>query len=128
MAPAILANKGCLQSRQPPSRVHLRGLRIGKNHIPGLDSRGAYLRDDFTQPRLLHLPIGRKVLNSLTGSIWYYLINSNLLTAIFLLENSYISWFLPYLFRAIRQSYLRGCFPGFSPQKFCQKKHIILNF
>ena len=33
-------------------------------------------RDDFREPRLLHLPIQRKALNSLTWHTWFSLINS----------------------------------------------------
>ena len=37
-------------------------------------------------------------------------------------RNSYISWLLPYLFRAVPQSHLRGCVPDLSPQQVCQIK------
>ena len=43
------------------------------------DSWDTYERNDFSKPRLLHLPIQRKVLNSLTWDIWLSLINNNLL-------------------------------------------------
>ena len=36
-------------------------------------------RNDFSEPKLLHLPIPRKVLNSLTGDIGFSFITSNLL-------------------------------------------------
>ena len=39
--------------------------------IQAPDSWGAYQRDDFSEPRLLHLPIHRKALNSLTWDIWF---------------------------------------------------------
>ena len=42
------------------------------------DSWDTYERNDFSKPRLLHLPIQRKVLNSLTWDIWLSLINNNL--------------------------------------------------
>ena len=35
--------------------------------------------NDFSEPKLLHLPIPRKVLNSLTGDIGFSFITSNLL-------------------------------------------------
>ena len=34
-------------------------------------------RNDFREPRFLHLPIHRKALNSLTWHIWFSLVNSN---------------------------------------------------
>ena len=33
--------------------------------------RGLYQRNDFSEPRLFHLPIHRKVLNSLIWDIWF---------------------------------------------------------
>ena len=39
-------------------------------------------------------------------------------TYLVFVTNFYISCLLPYLFREIPQNYLRGCFPGLSPQ-FC---------
>ena len=39
----------------------------------------AYQRQDFNEPRLLHLPLLRNVLNSLTSDVWLSLINSDLL-------------------------------------------------
>ena len=42
-------------------------------------SRSACQRNDFREPRLLHLPIPRKALNFVTWDIWFSLINSNLL-------------------------------------------------
>ena len=36
-------------------------------------------RNDFREPRLLHLPIHRKALNSLAWDVWFSLTNSNLL-------------------------------------------------
>ena len=51
------------------------------------DSWGAYQRNDFSEPRLLHLPIHRKALNSLTWDIWFSLINHNLLIARLLIFN-----------------------------------------
>ena len=39
------------------------------------------------------------------------------------LQNSSISWLLPYLFGTVPQSYLRGCLPGYSPQLGPRIKH-----
>ena len=37
------------------------------------DSWGAYQKNDFSEPRLMHPPIHRKALNSLTWDIWFSL-------------------------------------------------------
>ena len=39
----------------------------------------AYQRNDFSEPRLLHFSINRKVLDPLTWDIWVHLISNNLL-------------------------------------------------
>ena len=52
---------------------------VWKMRILAPDRWDAYKRNDFNEPRLLHLPIHRKVLNSLTWDIWFSLINNNLL-------------------------------------------------
>ena len=70
---------------------------------------------DFNEPRLLHLPVRRKALNSLTWDVWFSLINGNLLMF-------WLSWLLSYLFRTVAQSYMRGYVPGLSPQQICQIK------
>ena len=57
----------------------LRKFRMWKHGIVAPDSWGAYQRNDFSEPRLLHLPIHRKVPNSLTWDIWFSLIYQNLL-------------------------------------------------
>ena len=57
-------------------------LRMWKKKTPRTlapDSWDAYERNDFSEPRLLHLSIHRKGLNSLTWAIWFSLINGNLL-------------------------------------------------
>ena len=103
------------QQLQPP-RWCIQRLRMRKHRILVPDSWGAYQRNDFSEPRLLHLPIYRKV-NSLTWDVWFSLINRNLLMFWLLAlccKNSYASWFLPRLFRAVPQSSLRGCIPGLS--------------
>ena len=60
-----------------------------------------------------------KTLNLLTLDVCFSLINSNLTMFQlheFFCKNSYISWFLPYLFRTVPRSYLRGCILGLHPQ------------
>ena len=57
----------------------LRRLRMEKYRTLAPESWGADQRDDFIESRLLHLPIHRKALNSLTWDVWFSLINSNLL-------------------------------------------------
>ena len=71
------------------------GLGVGKHRILALDRWGACQRDGFNEPRLLHLPIHRKVLNSLTWGVWFSLISSNLLMfqlPALCCKNFYISW------------------------------------
>ena len=65
-----------LQSRQ---LCTLRGLRMEKSRTQAPENWGACQRNDFSEPRLLHLHIHRKVLKSLTWAIWFSLMNSNLL-------------------------------------------------
>ena len=107
MFPAISVNKGCHSHQWlQPSKVNiwalrklraennicqlassrlqpfpkegaLRKHRMWKHRILIPDSWGAYQRNDFSEPRLLRLPIHRKVMNTLTWDIWVSLINSN---------------------------------------------------
>ena len=49
-----------------------------------LDSWDAYGRNDFSEPRNLHLPIHRKALNSLNQDIWFSLISNDLLIFYFM--------------------------------------------
>ena len=94
-----------------PKQCTLRGFRMAKNRILALDSYSVYQRNDFNELRLLHLPILRKELNSLTSDVWFSLINNHLLLFQlpgFCCKNSSISWLLPYLLGAVPQSYLRG--------------------
>ena len=93
-----------------PQQCTLRGFRLRKNRMLAVDSRGAYQRNDSNEPGLLPLPINRKVLNSLTWDNWFSFINGNLLMFQWpglCYKNSYKSWFLPYLFGVVPQSYLR---------------------
>ena len=85
-----------------------------ENRILAPDSYGAYQRNDFSEPRLLYLPIHKKLLNSLTWDILFCL-----LTIIF--------WYSDYLpcvaklhnlaspltsSEKFSQDYLRCCLPG----------------
>ena len=54
-------------------------LRMRKQRILALDAWGACQTKDFSEPRLLHFLIYRKVLRSLTWDIWFSLISNNLL-------------------------------------------------
>ena len=60
---------------QPPLMVQLEETQDEKTQDPGPREP----RNDFSEPKLLHLPIPRKVLNSLTGDICFSFINSYLL-------------------------------------------------
>ena len=104
-----------------PVLKHPRRLRMRKHKILAPESWDADQRNDISEPGLLHLPMHRKVLNSLTWDLWISLSDSNFL--MFCLSDLYcknfcISWFPPCLFRAVSQSCLRCCVPGLSPQ-FC---------
>ena len=66
------------QSEATPT-VSPEELRKWKHRILAPESGGAYQKNDFIWPRLLHLPIYSKALNSLTWDIWFSLINSYLL-------------------------------------------------
>ena len=92
--PAIKQPSNCSSSlRRGP-----RELRVWKTQDTGCNSWDAYERNDFSEPGFLHLPIHRKVLNSLTWVIWFSLINNNffyVLTTCPLLQNFYVTWFLP---------------------------------
>ena len=70
--------------------------------------------NDFSEPKLLHLPIPRKVLNSLTGDICFSFITSNLL---FLLRvviakiPVYPGIYTGFTISSSKQFYLRGSLP-----------------
>ena len=77
-----------------------------------------WVSDAIKPPHLLYKS---PIIYLLTWGVWFVL-NSNLLVSLyfyFFPQNTYISWLLPYLFRAVPQSYLRGCFPGLSSQQVC---------
>ena len=65
---------------QPLHMVSPQGAQDVKKHrLAAQDSWDAYERNDFTEPRLLHLPIHRKAQNSLTWYVWFSIIYNNLL-------------------------------------------------
>ena len=81
---------------QPLPAVSPRSLQMWKHGMLVPESWGAYQMNDFSEPRLLHIPKHRKVLNS--WDMWFSLINKNLLidvqTTCPLLQNFYMTWLL----------------------------------
>ena len=69
--PAIYQASDC--SHAP--RWALRKLRMWRHRILTPDSQDQ--RNDFSEPRLLHVPIRRKVLTLLTWDIWFSFINNH---------------------------------------------------
>ena len=63
---------------QPLPAVSPEETQMWKYRILAPNGWGAYQRNYFSEPRLLHLPIHRKALNSLTWDVWFSLINNNL--------------------------------------------------
>ena len=61
-----LRNTGCEKHKMLPQTAEI--------HVKGICDR-----HNFSEPRLLHLPIHRKVLNSLTWDIWFSLIHKTFL-------------------------------------------------
>ena len=106
----------------PPSSNHqtaatpygvgiLKKLRMG---ILAPDSWGVSRKNDFSEPRLLHLPTHRKGLNSLTWDIWFSL------TITFWLSD-YLPFVAQLLYNLVpplasseqfSQDYLKCCLPG----------------
>ena len=95
---------------------------LKKCRILAQDSWDAYKRNDFSKPRLLYLPIHRKVLNSLTWDIWFSLIHRKTFdveTTCPLLRKFYITWLFPcYLLRVFSRGYLRCCLPELRLKNF----------
>ena len=58
-----------------PAAIRLQPLAMGSTEEQfrtlAQDSWGAYDKNDFSEPRLLHCPIHRKALNSLTWDNWF---------------------------------------------------------
>ena len=67
------------QPLYPTPAVYQEETQDEKLRILAPFSWGAYQRKDFRETRLLHLPIHRKALNSLTWVIWFSLIYNHLL-------------------------------------------------
>ena len=61
-----------------PTPDGVKRLRMRKQSTLALDAWGACQINDFSEPRLLHFLIYRKVLSSLTWDIWLSLISNNL--------------------------------------------------
>ena len=76
--PALLLRNRVSIRLQSLPLVSPRELSMWKNRILAPDSWDTYKRNDFSEPRLLHLPIQRKAWNSLTWYICFPLINNNL--------------------------------------------------
>ena len=66
-----------LEPQLLPCRVHLEGILEEEKQDAGLDSSGAFQRNHFSGPRLLNLPIHRKVLKSLTLEIVFFVCDEN---------------------------------------------------
>ena len=102
------------QPLQLPPAVHLRGSRIETSRILALENDNAYQRNDFTEPRLLHLPRHTKPPNSYPViSSWHcsgYLVVAKLL---YILLSSLPLWGVP-----LRD--LSNFLLGLSPQKIHQ--------
>ena len=78
-------------------------------------------RSDFIEFRLLHLPIQRKPLNSLTSAIWLSLINNDPLdvwTTCSLLQSFCKTWIPPCLLRTFLLGLLEMIPPGPEALKF----------
>ena len=113
---------------QPCPRVHPQETQDEKAQDTGTRE----LRCIITEPRLLHLPIHRKVLNSLTWGIWFSLINSNLLMSWLpglYCKNFYRFWLLPSppLQRSSLEWPESPISQAWSPQNICWIKHAVLS-
>ena len=73
------------------------------------------IRNDFNEPRPLHLPIQREALNSLTWAIWFSLINSSLWYSDYL--GFVAKTYTPWLLRAISEAALWLKSSGRSPNE-----------
>ena len=87
----------------------------------GPESWDAYEKNDVSEPRLLHLPMCRKTLNSLTWGIWFSLIHKNTLMFRLALCCKLLYNLTPSspLLEQFSQGYLRCCLLGLSPKNFC---------
>ena len=85
----------------PEWQAFLKELRMRKHRMPHPDGWDAHQRNDFSEPRHLHLPIHTIALNSLTSDTGFSLINNNLLKSWLpglCCKNSHIYWLLSHLF------------------------------
>ena len=90
------------------------------------DSWSAYERNGSSEPRLLHLPMYRKVLNYLTCNTWFSLINNNIWCSVSLCFVAKLLYNLAPPLASLEQfsqGYLRCCLLGLSPKNFHQIKH-----
>ena len=110
--PCWQALSGC----NHPQQCTLRELRMGKpGHWLSMIAKVNIKEMIFSEPWVLDLPIDWKVLNSLRYPVFF---NSSFdVPTTF--KNPYISWLLPYLFRAVPQSDLRGCLLGLKSSENC---------
>ena len=99
------------QPLQLPTRAHPEGPLDWEKQDISQVSQSALHKNDFNEPSIFQ----KTVLNSLTWAIWFSFTNSHLLMLRppeFCCRNSYSSWLLPDIFRAVPQHDLPGCFPG----------------
>ena len=94
----------------PPPMVQLEETQDEKTGDPGPRE----LRKDFSEPKLLHLPIHRKVLNSLTGGICFSFINNKLLFWVHVVIAKtpiYPGIYAGFPISSSKQFYMRGSLP-----------------
>ena len=104
----------------------LRRLKMRKHKILIPESWDAYQRNDFSKPRLWHLPMHRKVLNSLTWNVWFslYFIIFWRSTTWHLSQNLLYNLAFPLTSsEQFSQGNLRCYLPGLSPKTSHQIKH-----
>ena len=73
----LVGSPYCAKDSQESSPTPQFKSRIKSTTASKPDTYSEDQRNDFCESRLLHLPIHRKVLNSLTWNIWFSLINSH---------------------------------------------------
>ena len=123
MRPAISVNKGCWGCHSM-SHCSPEETQDGEKQGTGPRELKGMWKEWFQWAQPLATSGWRKRLNSFTWGIWvffvfFFLINGHLL--MFWPPDSCckncIFWLLPYFFRAVPLSYMRGCLLGQSPQK-----------
>ena len=117
----------CVETLFWPSRhcshpwrcMHSGGIQMETSRILAPERWGAYQRKDFSEPRLLHLPIQRKTLKSLTWDVWFSFINSHLLRCLLPgLCDKKTSMYPGYSFISSEQC------QAWSPQNVCPIKEV----